>query len=373
MKPEELEDMTTLTIKTNALDNNIRIIKRLANGAKVIAVLKGNAYGLGLTKFASFLQSKGIDNYGVTELSDAVTLRRNGITGNILLMTPLYNSEDITTAIDHDITLSITSTDCAHVIDETAAYMNHPIVHAHLCIDTGFGRYGFLCSDAKQIANTIQSLRHIKITGIFSHFHAAACRNEYYVKKQFQDFTHLCDALRKDGVPVGIRHISSSTSMIKYPSMNLDAIRIGSAFLGRLAVPNDYGFREVCNLSAYVDDIYELPAGHNIGYGHSFKLSHNAKTAVISAGYYHGLGMERHTDSRTNFFSPIRIYYKLKGTFHKKTPAASFKDYRLPVLGQISMNSVIVDTTGCNISVGDTVTFPINPIFVNSAVPRVYM
>ena len=185
MKPEELEDMTTLTIKTNALDNNIRIIKRLANGAKVIAVLKGNAYGLGLTKFASFLQSKGIDNYGVTELSDAVTLRRNGITGNILLMTPLYNSEDITTAIDHDITLSITTTDCAHVIDETAAYMNHPTVHAHLCIDTGFGRYGFLCSDEKQIANTIQSLRHIKITGIFSHFHAAACRNEYYVKKQF--------------------------------------------------------------------------------------------------------------------------------------------------------------------------------------------
>ena len=145
MKPEELEDMTTLTIKTNALDNNIRIIKRLANGAKVIAVLKGNAYGLGLTKFASFL----------------------------------HNSEDITTAIDHDITLSITSTDCAHVIDETAAYMNHPTVHAHLCIDTGFGRYGFLCSDEKQIANTIQSLRHIKITGIYSHFHAAACRNEY--------------------------------------------------------------------------------------------------------------------------------------------------------------------------------------------------
>ena len=155
--------------------------------------------------------------------------------------------------------------------------------------------------------------------------------------------------------------------------MNLDAIRIGSAFLGRLAVPNDYGFHEVCNLSACVDDIYELPVGHNIGYGHSFKLAHNTKTAVISVGYYHGLGMERHTDFRTNFFSPIRIYYKLKGTFHKKTPAASFKDYRLPVLGQISMNSVIVDTTGCNISVGDTVTFPINPIFVNSAVPRVYM
>ena len=77
MKPEELEDMTTLTIKTNALDNNIRIIKRLANGAKVIAVLKGNAYGLGLTKFASFLQSKGIDNYGVTVRCCHLTQKRN--------------------------------------------------------------------------------------------------------------------------------------------------------------------------------------------------------------------------------------------------------------------------------------------------------
>ena len=123
--------MTTLTIKTNALDNNIRIIKRLANGAKVIAVLKGNAYGLGLTKFASFLQSKGIDNYGVTELSDAVTLRRNGITGNILLMTPLYNSEDITTAIDHDITLSITSTDCAHVIGRLYEPSDSPCTSLH--------------------------------------------------------------------------------------------------------------------------------------------------------------------------------------------------------------------------------------------------
>ncbi len=64
----------------------MRIIKRLANGSQIIAVLKGNAYGLGLIKFASFLHARGIRNFGVTDLADAVTLRQNGITGTILLM-----------------------------------------------------------------------------------------------------------------------------------------------------------------------------------------------------------------------------------------------------------------------------------------------
>lgn len=365
--------MTTLTIKTTALDNNMRIIKRLANGSQIIAVLKGNAYGLGLIKFASFLHARGIRNFGVTDLADAVTLRQNGITGTILLMTPLYHTEDIETAIEHDITLSITSPACGQIVDETAAYMNHTHVRAHLCIDTGFGRYGFLCSELQQIEETVRQLGHVKITGIFSHFHAAACRNESYVRKQFQSFTSLCDMLQQDGIPVGMRHISSSTSLVKFPFMNLDAVRIGSAFLGRLAVPNDYGFLDVCSLSACVDDIYHLPAGHNIGYGHSFRLSQPSTTAVISAGYYHGLGMERHTDSRTNFLSPIRIYHKIKNTCRKTAPAACFNNCKLPVLGQISMNSVIVDTKDCPLSIGDTVTFPINPIFVNSAVPRVYM
>lgn len=367
--------MTTLNIQTNALEHNINIIKKLTPNSKIIAVLKGNAYGLGLCKFASFLHVHGIRHFGVTELCDAVMLRKSGIDGEILLMTPIYNAEDITTAIKYDITLSITSIECGQAIEATAAYRNHFSAHAHLCIDTGFGRYGFLCDNTSQIAKMIEmvhAMSHVQITGIYSHFHAATCRNERYVKNQFQQFCLVCDTLQEAGLSIGMRHISASSSMVRFPDMNLDAVRIGSAFLGRLAVPNDYGFQDVCNLSACVDDIYELPAGHNIGYGNDCRLSKPATTAVISAGYYHGLGLERETTQKKYPLSPLRIARLIKRSCTKRLPSAIFEGYTLPILGQISMNSVIVDASGCPLSVGDFVTFPINPLFVNSAIPRVY-
>ena len=94
--------MTTLNIRIRALEHNIEIIKSLAADAQIIAVLKGNAYGLGLCKFATFLQARGIRHFAVTELADAIELREKGIFGEILLLTPLYHPEDITRAIKHD-------------------------------------------------------------------------------------------------------------------------------------------------------------------------------------------------------------------------------------------------------------------------------
>lgn len=367
--------MTTLNIQTNALEHNINIIKKLTHDAEIIAVLKGNGYGLGLCKFASFLHIHGIRHFAVTELSDAVALRRNGIDDDILLMTPIYNAEEITTAIKYDITLSITSKECGLAIEATAAYRNHFSAHAHICIDTGFGRYGFLCGATPQIAEIIDmvhAMSHVQITGIFSHFHAAACRSERCAKNQFQQFCIVCDALQDAGVSIGMRHISSSSSVVRFPDMNLEAVRIGSAFLGRLAVPNAYDFQEVCSLSACVDDIYHLPAGHNVGYGNDCRLSKPATTAVISAGYYHGLGLERGTQLKKHPLSPFRIACLIKRSCTKKLPSAVFEGHSLPILGQISMNSVIVDASGCPLSVGDLVTFPVNPLFVNSAIPRIY-
>ncbi|MGN0368264.1 MAG: alanine racemase [Wujia sp.] len=367
--------MTTLNIQINALEHNIDIIKKLTPNSKIIAVLKGNAYGLGLCKFSSFLYAHGIRHFAVTELSDAVMLRKNGIEGDILLMTPVYNAKDITTAIKHDITLSITSRECGLAIEATAAYRNHFSVHAHICIDTGFGRYGFQCDKITQIAEIaemVHSLSHVQITGIFSHFYAATCRNDRYVKNQFQQFCLVCDTLKEAGISTGIRHISSSSSMLRFPDMNLDAVRIGSAFLGRLAVPDNYDFQTVCHLSACVDDIYDLPAGHNIGYGNNCRLAKPCTTAVVSAGYYHGLGLERETMQKKNPISPLHIARLVKRACKKKLPPAIFEGHSLPILGQINMNSVIVDASDCPLSVGDFVSFPINPLFVNSTIPRVY-
>lgn len=365
--------MPALTIDKNALEHNISLIRQLAGDADIIAVLKHNAYGLGLCSFAAFLQKRGIRHFAVTDLADATALRKSGIAGNILLLTPLYDFNDIITAILHDIELSITSPSCAEALESAATYLNRFAVPAQLCIDTGFGRYGFLPQDSSRIIDAVYTMHHIRITGIFSHLHASACRDESCVRKQFADFTALCETLSEAGIALEQRHISSSSSLLKFPDMRLDAVRIGSAFVGRLSVPDTLGFQEVCRLTAHITDVHTLPAGHNVGYGNSFRLRRPAITAVTDAGYCHGLGV-KHTHYPGNHgCAPLYILRRLKQTITSKAPCARYQDKLFPVLGQICMNCSIIDITDCPLSVGDVVTFPINPVFVDSEVARQYV
>ena len=104
--------MTTLTINKQALIHNINVVKKVSGQSAVIAVLKGNGYGLGLINFAVLLEQQGIHHFAVTDLEDAVTLRKNGCQGVILMLTPLYEKADIKTAIRSQITLCITSKKC---------------------------------------------------------------------------------------------------------------------------------------------------------------------------------------------------------------------------------------------------------------------
>lgn len=386
--------MTTLTINKQALIHNINVVKKISDQSAVIAVLKGNGYGLGLTNFANLLEQQGIHYFAVTDLEDAVALRENGNHGEILMLTPLYEKEDIKTAIRNRITLSITSMECGETAEQ--AYLelstfnkeprrngssdkkNHssyflPAMQAHLCIDTGFGRYGFLPCEKEEIVKMVQNLKHLVITGIFSHFSGSFCKNAGHVHKQYKTFVALCNSLEEEGIAVGMRHISSSSSLLRFPYTRLDAVRIGSAFLGRLAFPDDWGFVPIGTLDAPIDDIYTLPAGHNVGYGNTYITTKTTTIAVVSAGYYHGLGIEKQTSPSPDTFTPLNILRAVKRHFTRKTITAGIGYHQFPIIGKIGMNSVVLDITGYALSIGDRVTFEINPLHVNSSVPRVYL
>lgn len=387
--------MTTLTINKQALIHNINVVKKVSGQSAVIAVLKGNGYGLGLINFAVLLEQQGIHHFAVTDLEDAVTLRKNGCQGEILMLTPLYEKADIKTAIRSQITLCITSKKCGEITEQAYEELlcskkelqkkntrtgksSHsmyfvPAVQAHLCIDTGFGRYGFLPDEADIIKKMVKDLQHVEITGIFSHFSSASCKKAGHVHKQYKTFAALCDRLEEDGIAVGMRHISSSSSLLRFPYTRLDAVRIGSAFLGRLAFPDDWGFVPVGTLDAPIDDIYTLPAGHNVGYGNTYITTKTTTIAVVSAGYYHGLGVEKQTAPTPDKFTLLNILRALKKHFTRREITAGLGYHQFPIIGKIGMNSVVLDITGYALSVGDRVTFAVNPLHVNSSVPRMYL
>ncbi|MCM1179762.1 MAG: alanine racemase [Clostridium sp.] len=387
--------MTTLTINKQALIHNINVVKKVSDQSVVIAVLKGNGYGLGLVNFASLLEQQGIHYFAVTDLEDAVTLRENNIHGEILMLTPLYEKEELRTAICNQITLSITSRECGEAAEQAYADLisynkelhrnggqNNkrdrnpyfiPAVRAHLCIDTGFGRYGFLPDEKEEIVKTVQNLKHVEITGIFSHFSSSSCKKAGHVHKQYKIFVALCNSLEEEGIAVGMRHISSSSSLLRFPYTRLDAVRIGSAFLGRFAFPDDWGFVPIGTLDASIDDIYTLPAGHNVGYGNTYITTKTTTIAVVSAGYYHGLGIEKQTSPAPDAFTPLNILRAVRRHFTRKAITAGLGYHQFPIIGKIGMNSVVLDITGYSLSIGDRVTFAINPLHINSSVPRVYL
>ncbi|MCM1498377.1 MAG: alanine racemase [Clostridium sp.] len=363
--------MPALFIDEDILKNNIEITKKLSGEAHVIGVVKGNGYGLGLCEFARILVDTGIETLAVTEVKDAVALRNSGIRCDILMLSPLYQKEDIITALKQYLILSITSCECGEMAEQTAAELNI-YARCQIYVDTGLGRYGFTDNQKRDIIYTINQMKHLCVTGIYSHFYAASCKKPVHTVRQFERFTSLCDEIEQANVFIGFRHIAASCALLRYPETRLDAVRIGSAFLGRLPFPHHLGYQPVGQLQASIEDIRVLAPGTGLGYGHSYMTSRQTKIAVISAGYAHGLGIRRYNNCPGLPHLAGYILRTLKNILFPEKLYAYSGETQLPILGKIGMNSTIIDITGTNLAIGDTVLIPVNPIYVDSSLPRQY-
>lgn len=363
--------MTTLFLDKEKLINNIDITKKLAGSSKVVAVIKGNAYGHGLLGFASLLVESGIETLAVVELEDAILLREEGFECEIINLSPVYSEGDIKASLKNNIVLSITTAECGNRTEKVATDIGIQ-AKAHICVDTGLGRHGFLAGNIDEIANLITSMEHVKVTGIYSHFSTAAYKKDTNTDKQFKLFTKLCDTLTERGINVGCRHIAATSAFLRYPDTKLDAVRVGSALLGRVPLANQWGYQPTGQLEAPIEDVNVIPAGENIGYGYAYTTKKETKIAIVPIGYSHGLGIQQINDC-TKFSQVPRFVYKLLKS--AKSPRVFYAHYEgktYPVLGFIGLTSLMIDITGSDIEVGDVVSFPINPIFVDSGIKRRY-
>ena len=160
--------MCELTIQERALNHNIRLVRREAGNAKLIGVVKGNGYGLGLAELAGRLVDGGVHMLAVSELSDALKLRCYGIPAEIMLLTPLYDPTDLKDALLSRVTLCIDTKAGAAAAERMARRLDVG-GNVQLCIDTGFGRYGLPWDDPQKVWETARSLERLRLTGTYSH------------------------------------------------------------------------------------------------------------------------------------------------------------------------------------------------------------
>ena len=370
--------MKKLIIDVNSLRHNIEQIKKYTsqngkddngNLVKIIAVVKSNGYGLEIVEYTKFLIDNGISMFAVATIEEALKLRNAGIKQDILMLSSTAIEEDLRKLIDNNIIITIGSKEDIEIAEKIA---KDKIIRAHLKIDTGFGRYGFVYTQKEEMVESLKNLKNIKIEGTFSHF-SVSFFNDKYTKTQFDRFIDTVETLKLNKIETGILHICNSSAFVKFPNMHLNAVRIGSAFTGRLAFKNNLGLRKIGYLEANVAEIKVLPPKFNIGYSNAYTTKNQTKVAIIPVGYSDGINIVNDRDMFRKIDQLRYVVRDAKDFFKKKAFYVEINGQKCEVLGRIGTYHITVDITNKEVTIGDTVKIEINPKFINSDIRREYI
>ena len=372
--------MKAVVINKEDLRYNIEKIKEYAeknlpddNGKKVkiIAVIKANGYGLGIVEYSKFLIDNGIDYLAVATIEEALKIRQAGITekeAKVLMLSSTAIKEDIEKLVENNIILTIGSKESAEEVEKVGQELNKTI-HVHLKIDTGFGRYGFIYTDREEIVKTIKPLKNIKIEGTFTHF-SNSYYDDNYTKTQFNRFIDCIETLKMNDVETGMLHVCNTSAFIKFPNMHLNAVRIGSAFTGRISFTNSMGLRKIGYLKSNVAEIKELPKNFNIGYSNSYKTKRATKVAIIPCGYMDGVNINTGRDMFRGIDKIRYIVRDVKDALKKQQLFVTINGKKCPILGRVGTYHVTVDITGKNVKINDEAIFNANLKHIDSDIRR---
>ncbi|MCI8964764.1 MAG: alanine racemase [Clostridia bacterium] len=281
--------MKVLEINKEDLIYNINKIKAHIennnNVSKIIGVVKGNGYGLGIMEIANILVENEINILAVSSIEEAIELKEAEIDADILLLGATAEKSELLKMIENNIIITVSSFNDIDTLEEMYEENGFEI-RAHIKIDTGFNRYGFKIEELKELSERLQKLDYLKIEGTFSHFSYAYYKNDKFVNKQFKTFKEGINILNENNIDTGMLHICNTSAFVKHPEMHLDAVRIGSAFLGRMQVKNELNLKKIGKFYATISEIKNIKKGETIGYSNSEKAKKNLKVAILQVRIY---------------------------------------------------------------------------------------
>ncbi len=314
--------LTRVEVSLDALAANLAAIRAHVGGAKVMAVVKANAYGHGLVPVARHLIARGADSLGVAFLEEGIALRQAGISAPILVFGGI-GDQQAPLFIRNDLALTAPSVEKLRLIDEAAAALG-ATARVHLKIDTGMERIGVHWYAAEKLLEASLTLRHTVVEGIYSHFANADAAPDAlgHARLQLERFLEVLAFYEKRGLPAPCRHLANSGAVLQLPEARLDLVRPGILLYG--VYPSADCARAIAvtpalSLKSRVVYFKVVKAGDPVGYGSTWTPTEDTRVVTVPVGY--GDGYFRALSNRASVL---------------------IRGQRRPIVGRVCMDQIMV-------------------------------
>jgi len=327
-------------VDAEAIRSNARqLLRHLSPGSSLMAVVKADGYGHGAVPVAQAALAGGAISLGVATLAEGIELRQAGIQAPVLVLGNLSQAEELRSCLRWQLMPTVSGMREALLCHNLASGSGRPMA-LQLKLDTGMARLGADWQEGPRLVAAIRELDAVKLAGVYSHLASADAEpgsDDGLTAEQQRRFDAVLACLHQQQLSPGCRHLANSAGTLRDRNLHYDQVRVGLALYGHSPAQHLAGrmpLQPAMRLYARVSLIREVAAGVGVSYGHRFRTQRPSRLAVLGIGYADGV--------------PRLLSNQLEVLFAGR---------RLPQVGAITMDQLVLDATDCPaLEVGSVVT-----------------
>ncbi|HTY23213.1 MAG TPA: alanine racemase [Desulfomonilaceae bacterium] len=314
---------TRLVVNLDAIAANIKTIRTvISDDVAIMAVVKSFGYGNDSIRTSKIALENGVNYLAVAFPDEAVTLRENRIDAPILVFHVL--PEEVDRIVRYRLASVVSSLEPARALNRAAA--GETKIPVHIKVDTGMGRSGIWVDEALPFIEELLCLKNLEVQGLMTHFSSADDPEaDDYTLGQINAFESLLSEVKRRGHHIRYVHAANTAAAVRFPQTHYNMIRPGLAIYGMYpskAVCALVRLEPVITFSTKIAQIKEHPPGRSISYNRRFVTPRNSRIATLPVGYNDGYPR-----------------------FQSNTGQVLVRGRRVPVVGTVCMDAVMIDVT----------------------------
>ncbi|MBX2961321.1 MAG: bifunctional UDP-N-acetylmuramoyl-tripeptide:D-alanyl-D-alanine ligase/alanine racemase [Cyclobacteriaceae bacterium] len=321
---------TVMEVNLGALVHNLNFFRsQLKPETKLMVMVKAFAYGSGSVEVANLLQFHKVNYLGVAYADEGVELRQHNITLPIMVMNP--SPAGFQSMLEYNLEPEVYS---SQLLQELVDYLQGRSLGIHIKLDTGMHRLGFDENDLDELIKLLKDNPNLHIKSIFSHLAGSdESTHDQFSEQQYHQFIALAGRMTQHLVISPPLHILNTSGILRFPSWQLDMVRLGIGLYGSNPTGGEKKLRPVLSLKTVISQVKNIKQGVSVGYGRRGVAERDMKLATIAIGYADG-----YNRAFSRGVGKVMVSGKLA-----------------PVVGNVCMDMTMVDITEIDAHEGDEV------------------